>query len=139
MHPDRLDLRAHGAAAGQAGDEGQLHGADDIVAVGGDDQQVSGIGVYGVERVRVGRERLVPNCALARAAQRAVGEKPHDGGQVLGRCPPLPEDGGGQRQGRQGRAHASSLRHPPARFPVTQPSLARPRDRTRRTRTQVIS
>jgi hypothetical protein len=90
VHPDGLDLRPPRPAPRQAGDEAQLHRADDpAAAVYGDDEQVPRIGRDRVERGPVGRQ-LVRRLALD--AQLVGGEQCHDLGQVVGRR--LPERDG---------------------------------------------
>ena len=61
-HPDGLDLRPQRASPGQARQERQLHGADDLAAVFGDDEQVRRISVDAPERGSVGGQvRRVPD------------------------------------------------------------------------------
>jgi hypothetical protein len=100
VHPDGLDLRAQRAAAGQPGDERELHGGDWVPAGQGDYQEVSGIGVDGVERPLADGQILGRVHAVAGGAE-LVGEQVHDAGNVAGLGPAQNHGRGAQLQGGQ--------------------------------------
>lgn len=87
VHPHRFDLRAQGPAAGQAGDEGELQGADDLGAGRGDNQQLGGVGVDRLERLPVRLQVLVTGLALSGATQRISYEQDHEGTEIVHRSP----------------------------------------------------
>ncbi len=84
--PHRLDLGSKRAAPSEPGQEAQLHGGQDLRAVGCDEQQVRWVGVDGVERMQVGLQVLVGGDAVAGCAELVGGQQAHDRGDILRSC-----------------------------------------------------
>lgn len=71
-----------------------------LVASGGDDEQLGGVGIEKFERPSVGLQVCIDAGLFPSLAQRVIGEQTHDGAQVLERGSSQLDDRRGERQGR---------------------------------------
>ena len=76
---DAFDLAAQHALVGEAGEIGELQGADDVAVLFRDGEEMGGVGVYGVEGGGVGG--VVGG--FPGLAEMVVGEHGDDGGDVF--------------------------------------------------------